>query len=72
MSFKNILLAFLCLVSVNIFAQSTTFKGKVFDSETKEPIVGATVQLTSNPQLGSISNSEGLFTIIALSGSFRI
>jgi hypothetical protein len=51
MSFKNILLAFLCLVSVNIFAQSTTFKGKVFDSETKEPIVGAMVQLLSNPQM---------------------
>ena len=31
MSFKNILLAFLCLVSANIFAQSTTIKGKIFD-----------------------------------------
>ena len=63
MSFKNILLAFLCLVSANIFAQPTTIKGKILDGETKEPIVGAAVQLMSNPQIGATSNSEGIFTI---------
>ena len=45
MSFKNILLAFLCLVSANIFAQPTTIKGKILDGETKEPIVKIIVLL---------------------------
>ena len=46
-----------------------TFKGKVFDSETKEPIVGAMVQLLSNPQMGTTSNAEGKFSIATNSQS---
>jgi outer membrane receptor protein involved in Fe transport len=72
MSFKNILVALLCLLSANIFAQSNTVKGKIFDGETKEPIVGATIQLVSDPQTGTSTNSEGEFTITTNSQSDSI
>jgi outer membrane receptor protein involved in Fe transport len=63
MNFKNIILAFLCLYQSNIFAQSKTITGKILDSETKEPIVGATIQLLSDFQIVSTSNNEGKFNL---------
>jgi len=69
MNFKNIVLAFLCLLSTNLFAQSTTIKGKIFDGQTQEPIAGATVQLISNPQIETTCNAEGQFTITTNSQS---
>ena len=45
-----------------IFFKSVA-KVKIFDGETKEPIAGASVQLMSNPQIGTTSNSEGIFAI---------
>lgn len=56
-------MAFLCLYMSNIFAQSNTFNGKILDIETKEPIVGATIQLLSNLQIGTTSNNEGKFNL---------
>ena len=63
MNFKNIILAFLCLYQSNIFAQSKTITGKILDSETKEPIVGATIQLLSDFQIVSTTNNEGKFNL---------
>ncbi len=63
MAFKNILLALCCLHASNTFAQSSTINGKILDSETKEPIAGAMVQLLSNLQLGTSSNIEGKFSL---------
>jgi iron complex outermembrane receptor protein len=63
MKYKIILIGFLCLLFNEIFSQSNTFSGKIIDNETKEPIVGATIQLLSN-QSGTTSNSEGEFNIV--------
>ena len=63
MNSKNILVAFSCILAANVFAQSIPIKGKIIDSETKEQIVGAVVQLISNLQTGTTSNFEGKFTI---------
>ncbi|WP_439482382.1 TonB-dependent receptor [Cyclobacterium plantarum] len=63
MSFKTIILAFLCLIGGNGYAQTLTVNGKIFDSETKEPIIGATVQLLNNTAIGTTSNSGGAFML---------
>lgn len=61
MFFKNIIVAFLYLLSANSFAQTITVKGKIFDSETKEAVVGATIQLLRSDNIGTASNIEGKF-----------
>ncbi len=55
-------MGFLFLNVSNIFAQSYIINGKILDGETKEPVIGATVQLLSN-QSGTSSNSEGKFSL---------
>ena len=62
MNFKIIIMGFLFLNVSNIFAQSYIINGKILDGETKEPVIGATVQLLSN-QSGTSSNSEGKFSL---------
>ncbi|MGL4632497.1 MAG: TonB-dependent receptor [Leadbetterella sp.] len=61
MSSKVILLLLFCLYIKNGAAQSFSISGKILDAETREPIVGATIQLLSNPQIVSSSNQEGKF-----------
>jgi hypothetical protein len=53
----------LCLVSVLSFAQTTgSFKGKIIEQSTKQPVIGATVQI-DNTQLGGVTDSDGNFEI---------
>lgn len=56
---------FYCLLaisaSMNSFAQDF-IKGRVFDNETKEPLVGATV-LVSDTTIGSVTDLNGYFSI---------
>lgn len=69
MSFKNFIVALLCLISGNSFAQTITVKGKIYDNETKEPINGATVQLLSNNAIGATSNISGAFMLSDISAN---
>ncbi len=69
MSFKNFIVALLCLLSGNSFAQTITVKGKIYDNETKEPIIGATVQLLSNNAIGATSNTSGAFILLDISAN---
>ena len=38
--------SFLCLMSFQIFAQTGTIRGNIFDKETGEPVLYGTIQLT--------------------------
>ncbi|TAF46211.1 MAG: TonB-dependent receptor [Sphingobacteriales bacterium] len=55
----------LCFLSIGAFAQNqnNTLKGKIYDAETKEPIIGASIHLLTNPNITSFSNADGSFKI---------
>ena len=40
-----------------------SIQGKIFDAETKEAIAGATIQLLNQPNIGTITSSNGEFTL---------
>jgi iron complex outermembrane receptor protein len=60
---KKLALVVIALVSIsiNLLGQQTV-TGDVFDNETKEPLVGATIVVRSN-RLGTITNANGHFLI---------
>ncbi|MCF0052474.1 TonB-dependent receptor [Dyadobacter sp. LJ53] len=59
----QVITVFLSMVSVLSFAQTAgSFKGKILDQSTKQPIVGATIQIEKT-QLGANSDTTGLFAI---------
>jgi len=54
----------LCNVCTLTAQNGQTIKGKVFDSDTHEPLIGASVIiLDSNPFIGATTNSEGDFIL---------
>lgn len=62
---KNIILGFLLFTAGNIYSQNLV-TGKVVDSNTGKPIIGATV-LVQKPERGTITDIDGEFTIENLS-----
>lgn len=58
---KFSLLGFLCLASMNFYAQ-TTITGTVVDSETGEPLPGATIAVQGT-NVGVVTNVDGEFSI---------
>ncbi len=63
---KNIFfLCLLCLVFFELKAQNTqTIKGQILDSQSKYPIIGASVVvLNSNPLVGAVSDANGFYKI---------
>jgi len=58
---KLYLLIILIFCSISVFAQ-TKISGKVYDLESNEPLIGATI-LVQNTNQGTISDIDGLFTI---------
>ncbi|NDI98740.1 TonB-dependent receptor [Flavobacterium sp. LaA7.5] len=53
----------LCLVGVLSFAQTTgSFKGKIIEQSTKQPVIGASVFI-DNTQFGTATDSIGVFAI---------
>ena len=52
---------FFTSLCVSLFGQQT-ITGNVFDNETKEPLIGATILLRSN-QMGTVTNVNGQFSI---------
>ncbi|MEX2403727.1 MAG: carboxypeptidase-like regulatory domain-containing protein, partial [Balneolales bacterium] len=55
------LLAWMLLKSVSVSAQQPLF-GKIIDSESREPLAGATVIITGTT-FGTTTNMEGKFTL---------
>ncbi len=62
---RQFLLSLVFLVlSVSMFAQKmTTVKGKVFDSETKEPLPFVTIAFMSTPPIGTTSELDGSYLL---------
>jgi iron complex outermembrane receptor protein len=57
------------IVSTSSYGQGKgTFSGKVFASDTKEPLIGAHIKLKSDISVGSASNLDGAFSIEAPAG----
>lgn len=52
----------LCLCYISASGQNVV-RGKIYDAETKEPSVGATVQLLADLNVGTITNAEGFFEL---------
>ena len=48
--------------ATNVFAQNVTVKGKVTDSR-GEPVIGATVMLSSNQSVGALTDMDGHYSI---------
>ena len=61
------LFIFLFIGVQSIFAQDYTMKGKVSDSN--GPLVGASVVVKDNPAIGTMTDSDGMFTIKVSRGS---
>ena len=57
-------------LSANVFAQNVTVKGKVTDSR-GEPVIGATVMLSSNQTVGTQTDLGGNYSIGVPSGRVR-
>ena len=55
-----LLIAVMSVCSMSAFAQTTTVKGQLVDSETGEPLVGAAVMVEGTTQ-GSVTDIDGYF-----------
>ena len=62
------LTAMLAVTATNAFAQNITVKGKVTDSR-GEPVIGATVMLSSNQTVGALTDLDGNYSISVPSNS---
>ncbi len=70
MSFKNFIMALLCLLSANLFAQST-LTGRVYDEDTKEPLIGVNLVIKAS-QKGTTTDAEGKFSLAIPQGTTEI
>ncbi len=59
---KKFYLSLLVFIACNAYAQTTLLKGKVIDSDTKEPLTGVNIFLKGTIN-GTITNSDGLFQL---------
>ncbi len=69
---KNIFVLLLCLLGGTVsstFAQQ--FTGKVFDATTKEPVVGATIQIM-NTNIGTATDNHGTFLLPNITKTAKI
>jgi outer membrane receptor protein involved in Fe transport len=67
---KTLVLVTLVGVSVitPLFAQPQSITGNIFDGETKEPLIGATIRIRSSNQ-GAVTNANGHFSISGVPAS---
>ena len=58
---KFLILVFISSLSLSVFSQTQTIRGKIFDQDTHVPLIGATIQLESNKELGTNTDINGHF-----------
>lgn len=61
---KKILYIIFSIISINLSFAQKSIKGKIYDNNTKEPIVGATVK-AENTSIGAITDISGAFELKA-------
>ncbi len=71
---KNTFLLFLILLSSFAFSQTGTgvLKGTIFEKGSKDPIIGATIQLLSDLSKGVASDLEGNYVLVLDSGYHKL
>jgi hypothetical protein len=62
MRYVSIITVLLCLTNVLVAGSAGIIEGRVIDKDSKEPIIGATVQIIGTT-LGAATNIEGVFFI---------
>lgn len=71
---RLLLLIGLCINSIAFFSQTGTgvLKGNIMDKGTKEPIIGATIQLLNDLSKGTASDIEGNYVLVLDTGKYKI
>lgn len=68
---KSLFVLFISLIAITAKAQQFTILGKVLDSASKTPLVGASA-FCPNTTYGSVSNAEGLFYLKLPAGGYDL
>lgn len=63
-----------CISSITMYSQTGTgvLKGSIMDKDSKEPIIGATIQLLSDLSKGTASDIEGNYVLVLDTGNYRV
>jgi outer membrane cobalamin receptor len=76
MKFKSSLLIFIGLIVYSSFIYSQTgtgvLKGNIYDKDSKEPAVGATIQLLNDLSKGSSTDIDGNYVLVLDTGYYEI
>lgn len=67
----KVLLLIMFLIFSAMAAMAGTVKGTVVDKQTREPLMGATIQVVGTSQ-GVITDMDGNFTLEAPNGTYRL
>ena len=51
------------LSTIHLFAQTQIVRGTILDVDAQIPLIGATIQLVANPQIGSTTDVDGQFVL---------
>ncbi|MDR2954135.1 MAG: TonB-dependent receptor [Prevotella sp.] len=70
---KFLLVTFLFFISISVFAQNNyIIRGKIFNSEDKESLVGVSVGTKELPRTGSFSDDSGKYSLSLPRGEYRL
>jgi iron complex outermembrane receptor protein len=63
-----------CFCSITFYSQTGTgvLKGNISDKDSKEPIIGATIQLLNDLSKGTASDIEGNYVLVLDTGNYKI
>ncbi|MBK8367998.1 MAG: TonB-dependent receptor [Bacteroidetes bacterium] len=72
--FRLLTLIGLLVSSVSLYSQTGTgvLKGNITDKDSKEPIIGATIQLLSDLSKGTATDIEGNYVLVLDTGKYKI
>lgn len=68
---KLVVVPLLILVSVKVWSQTATLSGFIYDSETAEALIGATIYDSLNAK-GAVSNNYGFYSLTLENGTHHI
>ena len=71
---NKIIFTFLVLISSFAYSQTGTgvLKGAIYEKESKEPVIGATIQLLSDLSKGVASDMEGNYVLVLDTGNYKL
>ena len=60
---KNLLILVLHFISISVFAGNKTYFGHIRDANTGEIMIGAVMAVKDHPQIGTVTNEYGFYSI---------